>query len=207
MSEPKQRCASCACGQLSIRVGGDPVRVSSCCCQQCQRRTGGFYGVTAFFERGPGAGDRGRDQRVPPHRRQRRRHHLPLLPALRLERLVGPGGSPHPHQRRRRRLRRPGLPAARADGVDRTPASLGEDAGGAGGVRGESGVGRSSERRPSAGRDIFRDMKRAPLLIGLAAVAIIAIAPNAREDVGVPNIAIAAVGLAVILAAILWTRR
>ncbi len=50
-------------------------------------------------------------------------------------------------------------------------------------------------------------MKRAPLLIGLAAVAIIAIAPNAREDVGVPNIAIAAVGLAVILAAILWTRR
>lgn len=52
MPETKQRRASCACGQLSIRLGGDPLRVSSCCCQQCQRRTGGFYGVTAFFDRG-----------------------------------------------------------------------------------------------------------------------------------------------------------
>ena len=50
MTSPAERRAACACGQLSIRLAGDPVRVSSCCCQQCQKRTGGFFGVTAFFE-------------------------------------------------------------------------------------------------------------------------------------------------------------
>ena len=52
MTESTERQAACACGQLSIRLSGDPVLVSSCCCQQCQRRTGAFFGVTAFFERG-----------------------------------------------------------------------------------------------------------------------------------------------------------
>ncbi len=42
--------ASCACGQMGIRLDGEPRLVSSCCCQQCQRRTGSFYGVTAFFD-------------------------------------------------------------------------------------------------------------------------------------------------------------
>jgi hypothetical protein len=42
--------ASCACGQMGIRLEGEPKRVSSCCCQQCQRRTGSFVGVTAFFD-------------------------------------------------------------------------------------------------------------------------------------------------------------
>ena len=52
MAESGERRAACACGQLSIRLSGDPQRVSSCCCQQCQRRTGSFFGVTAFFARG-----------------------------------------------------------------------------------------------------------------------------------------------------------
>ena len=52
MTSPAERRAECACGQLSIRLAGEPVRVSSCACQQCQRRTGSFYGVTAFFEAG-----------------------------------------------------------------------------------------------------------------------------------------------------------
>jgi hypothetical protein len=41
--------ASCSCGQLSIKVTGDPDMVSSCACQACQRRTGSAFGVTAFF--------------------------------------------------------------------------------------------------------------------------------------------------------------
>jgi hypothetical protein len=41
--------AECQCGQLKIRLSGDPEYVSSCCCQACQRRTGALVGVTAFF--------------------------------------------------------------------------------------------------------------------------------------------------------------
>lgn len=44
-----ERVAACACGQLSLRLSGDPAYVSSCCCQACQRRSGSFYAVTAFF--------------------------------------------------------------------------------------------------------------------------------------------------------------
>ena len=49
MSETIEHLASCHCGQLSIRVAGDPDYVSSCCCQACQRRTGSLFGVTAFY--------------------------------------------------------------------------------------------------------------------------------------------------------------
>ena len=49
MAENPTREASCACGQLTIRVAGDPEYVSSCACQACQRRTGAPFGVTAFF--------------------------------------------------------------------------------------------------------------------------------------------------------------
>jgi hypothetical protein len=49
MSDAKTWEAACACGQLTIRLAGDPDYVSSCCCQACQRRTGSLYGVTAFF--------------------------------------------------------------------------------------------------------------------------------------------------------------
>ncbi len=45
----RQRDAACACGQLKIRLSGDPKMVSSCHCLACQRRTGALFGVQAFF--------------------------------------------------------------------------------------------------------------------------------------------------------------
>lgn len=45
----KQRLASCQCGQLTVTVQGDPVRVSMCHCHDCQRRTGSVFGVQARF--------------------------------------------------------------------------------------------------------------------------------------------------------------
>ena len=39
--------ASCNCGQLTVQVEGDPVRVSVCHCLACQRRTGSAFGVQA----------------------------------------------------------------------------------------------------------------------------------------------------------------
>ena len=46
-----EREAACACGQLSIRLAGDPKLVSSCHCQACQRRTGALFGSTSYFRR------------------------------------------------------------------------------------------------------------------------------------------------------------
>lgn len=46
------RLASCSCGQLTVRVAGDPVRVSICHCLACQRRTGSAFGQQARFPRG-----------------------------------------------------------------------------------------------------------------------------------------------------------
>jgi hypothetical protein len=43
--------AACACGQLRIRLDGEPLLVSSCHCLACQRRTGAVFGSTAFFGR------------------------------------------------------------------------------------------------------------------------------------------------------------
>ena len=45
------RLASCSCGQLSVTVHGDPVRVSVCHCLACQRRTGSVFGAQARFAR------------------------------------------------------------------------------------------------------------------------------------------------------------
>ena len=45
------RTASCACGRLSIECEGEPAKVSLCHCTACQRRTGGPFGVAAFYER------------------------------------------------------------------------------------------------------------------------------------------------------------
>jgi hypothetical protein len=39
--------AACSCGQLRVRVEGDPVRVSVCHCLACQRRTGSAFGYQA----------------------------------------------------------------------------------------------------------------------------------------------------------------
>jgi hypothetical protein len=46
-----QRQAACHCGQLRVRLDGDPVLVSSCHCFACQRRTGAVFGSTSFFRR------------------------------------------------------------------------------------------------------------------------------------------------------------
>jgi len=43
--------ARCSCGQLTLEVLGDPVRVSVCHCLACQRRTGSAFGVQARFAR------------------------------------------------------------------------------------------------------------------------------------------------------------
>jgi len=43
------RRASCGCGQLSVTVSGEPVRISICHCLDCQRRTGSIFGEQARF--------------------------------------------------------------------------------------------------------------------------------------------------------------
>lgn len=41
--------AACACGQLKVECSGEPDSVSLCHCRACQRRTGGPFGIAAFF--------------------------------------------------------------------------------------------------------------------------------------------------------------
>jgi hypothetical protein len=41
--------AACACGDFRLTLEGEPLLVSACCCTRCQRRTGSFFGVTAYF--------------------------------------------------------------------------------------------------------------------------------------------------------------
>ncbi|MBI1407416.1 MAG: aldehyde-activating protein [Caulobacter sp.] len=43
------RTASCACGALTARCEGEPVRVSVCHCLACQQRTGSAFGAQARF--------------------------------------------------------------------------------------------------------------------------------------------------------------
>lgn len=43
------RQASCQCGQLSVRVQGEPVRVSVCHCLDCQKRSGSAFAFQARF--------------------------------------------------------------------------------------------------------------------------------------------------------------
>jgi hypothetical protein len=45
------RTATCSCGQLSVTVEGDPVRISVCHCLACKRRTGSAFGYQARFPR------------------------------------------------------------------------------------------------------------------------------------------------------------
>ena len=45
------RRASCVCGQLSVTCAGEPRSVSLCHCLECQKRTGGPFGIAAFFPR------------------------------------------------------------------------------------------------------------------------------------------------------------
>jgi hypothetical protein len=50
-------------------------------------------------------------------------------------------------------------------------------------------------------------MKLGLLLLAVFAIAVIAISPQTRHDIGVPNIAIAMALVAVVVAAVLWNRR
>ncbi|HLK23621.1 MAG TPA: GFA family protein, partial [Caulobacteraceae bacterium] len=43
------RTASCACGQLSIELEGEPRGVGVCHCRACQRRTGSVFAALAAF--------------------------------------------------------------------------------------------------------------------------------------------------------------
>jgi hypothetical protein len=43
------RTASCCCGQLSIRVHGEPRGVGVCHCLACQQRTGSVFAALAGF--------------------------------------------------------------------------------------------------------------------------------------------------------------
>src|SRR3954470_5144629 len=45
------RRASCSCGQLTVEVEGDPVRISICHCLACQQRTGSAFGMQARWRR------------------------------------------------------------------------------------------------------------------------------------------------------------
>lgn len=44
------RTARCSCGQLQIRVQGEPCGVGICHCFACQRRTGSVFAALAAFE-------------------------------------------------------------------------------------------------------------------------------------------------------------
>lgn len=46
-----ERLASCSCGQLTVQVTGEPVRISICHCLACQRRTGSPFSFQARFRR------------------------------------------------------------------------------------------------------------------------------------------------------------
>ena len=46
-----RRSASCSCGQLTVEVEGDPVRISICHCLACQRRTGSAFAMQARWPR------------------------------------------------------------------------------------------------------------------------------------------------------------
>lgn len=43
--------AACSCGQLQVRVEGDPMRIALCHCLDCQRRTGAVISNQARFRR------------------------------------------------------------------------------------------------------------------------------------------------------------
>ena len=51
MPASSERQATCSCGQLKIRLSGDPQLVSSCHCLACQRRTGALFGSTSFWRK------------------------------------------------------------------------------------------------------------------------------------------------------------
>jgi hypothetical protein len=47
--ESFNKLASCSCGQLIVKVSGEPVRIAMCHCTECQKRTGSVFGTQARF--------------------------------------------------------------------------------------------------------------------------------------------------------------
>ena len=45
-----ERTASCVCGELSLRVQGEPRGVGLCHCLACQKRTGSVFAALASFD-------------------------------------------------------------------------------------------------------------------------------------------------------------
>ena len=142
--------AQCSCGQLRLTCEGEPVRISICHCLDCQRRTGSVFGTQARFPRGQVTRIEGRAQRLHAHRRQRQYGHLPLLPGLRHDGLLGADADARRHRRGHRRLRRSRLSRTRRFLLRAPAASLGRDqpAAGACGAR----ICRDGRRRGCAPR-------------------------------------------------------
>ncbi len=46
-----ERSATCACGDITITVAGDPAMHGICHCTNCKRRTGSAFGISAYFPR------------------------------------------------------------------------------------------------------------------------------------------------------------
>ncbi len=82
------RIATCACDQLSVRCLGEPTNVSLCHCLACQKRTGSTYGVAAFFWR-KDVEPQGATRSYARQSRQRVPNHVPFLPRLRFNGLLG----------------------------------------------------------------------------------------------------------------------
>jgi len=124
MTTTREREAACSCGQLKIRLSGDPQLVSSCHCLACQRRTGALFGSTSFWRKSQVLAIEG-------ERRSWRRvadsgtgTHPSVLPDLRLDGVLGERGDARARERRRRHLCRPAVPGAGPHGVDREQARL-----------------------------------------------------------------------------------
>ena len=44
------RTANCCCGQVTIKVNGDPKIHGVCNCSNCKERTGSAFGISAYFD-------------------------------------------------------------------------------------------------------------------------------------------------------------
>mmetsp|Transcript_45549 Transcript_45549/g.138427 ORF Transcript_45549/g.138427 Transcript_45549/m.138427 type:complete len:169 (+) Transcript_45549:72-578(+) len=47
-SDAKQRCGSCYCGKVDVKVTGKPISVSICHCTICQRLNGAPFGIQSL---------------------------------------------------------------------------------------------------------------------------------------------------------------
>ena len=131
------RKASCNCGQLSVTYDGpDPERISLCQCYECQRRTGSVLSVQARLPiehvtiEGQSTtwtfpNDSGKPADVSLLRQRGR--HVPLLPGVRFDRVLGDLDRTGLHRGRGRRLHRPDVSAAHDFRLRSVRASVGDE--------------------------------------------------------------------------------